>query len=221
MSRILIAEDEPRLSSFLEKGLRAAGYATTVCDDGIRAAAMARDDEFDLLILDIGLPGQDGFTVLRSVRAGGHKLPVLILTARDEVADTVTGLDIGADDYVTKPFVFEELLARVRARLRAGGEGGGDPLVLAAGGIELDVRTRRASAEEGDVELTAKEFSLLETFLRHPGQVLSREQLLSHVWGYDFDPGSNVVDVYVGYLRRKLGPERFETVRGMGYRLRA
>jgi DNA-binding response OmpR family regulator len=222
MSRILIAEDEPRLSSFLEKGLKAAGYATTVVDDGIRAAAMASDDDFDLLILDIGLPGQDGFTVLRSLRARGQKLPVLILTARDGIDDTITGLDIGADDYVTKPFVFEELLARVRARLRTGGEGGGgDALVLRAGGIELDVRTRRAGAEGGDVELTAKEFSLLETFLRHPGQVLSREQLLSHVWGYDFDPGSNVVDVYVGYLRRKLGSERFETVRGMGYRLRA
>ena len=222
MSRILIAEDEPRLSSFLEKGLRAAGYATTVCDDGIKAAAMARDDEFDLLILDIGLPGQDGFTVLRSLRARGVRLPVLILTARDEVTDTVTGLDIGADDYVTKPFVFEELLARVRARLRASTDssGGGDSMLLRAGGVELDVRTRRASAGEGDVELTAKEFSLLETFLRHPGQVLSREQLLSNVWGYDFDPGSNVVDVYVGYLRRKLGAERFETVRGMGYRLK-
>jgi DNA-binding response OmpR family regulator len=146
---------------------------------------------------------------------------VLILTARDEVADTVTGLDIGADDYVTKPFIFEELLARVRARLRAGaGEAGGDSLVLEAGGVTLDVRTRRASTEGADVELTAKEFALLETFLRHPGQVLSREQLLSHVWGYDFDPGSNVVDVYVGYLRRKLGSERFETVRGMGYRLK-
>jgi DNA-binding response OmpR family regulator len=221
MTRILIAEDEPRLSSFLEKGLRAAGYATTVCDDGIRAAAMARDDEFDLLVLDIGLPGQDGFTVLRALRARGERLPVLILTARDEVADMVTGLDIGADDYVTKPFIFEELLARVRARLRAGGgEGGGDSLVLEAGGVTLDVRTRRASTDGADVELTAKEFALLETFLRHPGQVLSREQLLSHVWGYDFDPGSNVVDVYVGYLRRKLGSERFETVRGMGYRLR-
>ena len=221
MSRILIAEDEPRLSSFLEKGLRAAGYTTTVCDDGVKTASLARDNEFDLLILDIGLPGQDGFSVLRALRARGEKLPVLILTARDEVSDTVTGLDIGADDYVTKPFVFEELLARVRARLRAGTEtGGDDSLVLSAGGIELDVRTRRASAGDGDVELTAKEFSLLETFLRHPGQVLSREQLLSHVWGYDFDPGSNVVDVYVGYLRRKLGAERFETVRGMGYRLK-
>jgi two-component system copper resistance phosphate regulon response regulator CusR len=220
MSRILIAEDEPRLSSFLEKGLRAAGYATTVCDDGVKAAAMARDDEFDLLILDIGLPGQDGFTVLRTLRGRGERLPVLILTARDEVADTVTGLDIGADDYVTKPFIFEELLARVRARLRVGGDNAGDSLVLEAGGVTLDVRTRRAATDGTDVELTAKEFALLETFLRHPGQVLSREQLLSHVWGYDFDPGSNVVDVYVGYLRRKLGSHRFETVRGMGYRLK-
>ncbi len=219
MSRILIAEDEPRLSSFLEKGLRAAGYATTVCDDGVKAAALARDSEFDLLILDIGLPGQDGFTVLRALRARGERLPVLILTARDEVVDTVTGLDSGADDYVTKPFVFEELLARVRARLRAPDSGDGG-LMLEAGGVRLDVRTRRAEVEDTDVELTAKEFTLLETFLRHPGQVLSREQLLSHVWGYDFDPGSNVVDVYVGYLRRKLGSERFETVRGMGYRLK-
>jgi DNA-binding response OmpR family regulator len=219
MSRILIAEDEPRLSSFLEKGLRAAGYSTTVCDDGVRCAAMARDDEFDLLVLDIGLPGQDGFAVLRAIRARGEKMPVLILTARDEVIDTVTGLDSGADDYVTKPFVFEELLARVRARLRAP-EQGESALELHGGGVRLDVRTRRAEVDGEDVELTAKEFTLLETFLRHPGQVLSREQLLSHVWGYDFDPGSNVVDVYVGYLRRKLGSERFETVRGMGYRLK-
>jgi DNA-binding response OmpR family regulator len=220
MSRILIAEDEPRLSSFLEKGLRAAGHATTVCDDGNTAVALASDDDFDLLLLDIGLPGRDGFGVLRDLRAKGVRLPVVVLTARDEITDTVTGLDLGADDYVTKPFVFEELLARVRARLRVGPEGG-TPLELRAGGVTLDVRTRRASTGDTDVELTAKEFTLLETFLRHPGQVLSREQLLSHVWGYDFDPGSNVVDVYVGYLRRKLGAERFETVRGMGYRLRA
>jgi DNA-binding response OmpR family regulator len=219
VSRILIAEDEPRLSGFLEKGLKASGYSTTVCDDGIRAAALARDDDFDLLILDIGLPGQDGFAVLRAIRARGERLPVLILTARDEVIDTVTGLDSGADDYVTKPFVFEELLARVRARLRAP-DAGVSGLALEAGGVRLDVRTRRAEVGDADVELTAKEFTLLETFLRHPGQVLSREQLLSHVWGYDFDPGSNIVDVYVGYLRRKLGAERFETVRGMGYRLR-
>ena len=219
MSRILIAEDEPRLSSFLEKGLRAAGYNTTVCDDGVRCVTLARDADFDLLILDIGLPGQDGFAVLRALRSRGERLPVLILTARDDISDTVTGLDSGADDYVTKPFVFEELLARVRARLRVPdtGESG---VELAAGGVRLDVRTRRAEVGDDEVELTAKEFTLLETFLRHPGQVLSREQLLSHVWGYDFDPGSNIVDVYVGYLRRKLGSERFETVRGMGYRLK-
>jgi DNA-binding response OmpR family regulator len=218
MSRILIAEDEPRLSGFLEKGLKSAGYSTTVVDDGIRCASLARDDDFDLLILDIGLPGQDGFSVLRTMRSRGERMPVLILTARDEVVDTVAGLDSGADDYVTKPFVFEELLARVRARLRAP-DGGDSGLELEAGGVRLDVRTRRAEIDGDEVELTAKEFTLLETFLRHPGQVLSREQLLSHVWGYDFDPGSNVVDVYVGYLRRKLGSDRFETVRGMGYRL--
>ena len=219
MSRILIAEDEPRLSSFLEKGLRAAGHTTTVCQDGVEAAAMAVDDDFDLLILDIGLPGQDGFAVLRALRGRGSQMPVLVLTARDEIADTVTGLDLGADDYVTKPFVFEELLARVRARLRSTGGEAGEAMTFDVGGIHLDVRTRRAEAGGEVVDLTAKEFALLETFLRHPGQVLSREQLLSHVWGYDYDPGSNIVDVYVGYLRRKLGQERFETVRGMGYRL--
>jgi DNA-binding response OmpR family regulator len=220
VSRILIAEDEPRLSSFLEKGLKAAGYSTTVVDDGLRCAAIAHDGDFDLLILDIGLPGQDGFAVLRTIRGRGEKLPVLVLTARDEIEDTVTGLDLGADDYVTKPFVFEELLARVRARLRSP-DAGDAGLELSAGGVRLDLRSRRAEVGDVDVELTAKEFTLLETFLRHPGQVLSREQLLSHVWGYDFDPGSNIVDVYVGYLRRKLGAERFETVRGMGYRLKA
>jgi DNA-binding response OmpR family regulator len=147
MSRILIAEDEPRLSSFLERGLRSAGYSTTVCDHGTRCAAIARDGEFDLLILDVGLPGQDGFAVLRALRARGEKLPVVILTARDEVVDTVTGLDSGADDYMTKPFVFEELLARVRARLRAPDQSD-SALDLEAGGVRLDVRTRRADTGE-------------------------------------------------------------------------
>jgi len=219
MIRILIAEDEPRLSGFLDKGLRAAGYNTSVCDDGNRCAELARDGEFDLLILDVGLPGQDGFQVLRTIRGRGETLPVVVLTARDEVGSTVTGLDSGADDYVTKPFVFEELLARVRARLRTPAIGD-SALQLEAGGVRLDMRTRRATVAGNDVELTAKEFTLLTTFLHHPGQVLSREQLLSHVWGYDFDPGSNIVDVYVGYLRRKLGGQRFQTVRGMGYRLK-
>ena len=220
MNRILIAEDEPRLSSFLEKGLHAAGYVTTLADNGEAAALMARDDEFDLMILDIGLPRLDGFEVLRRVRDGGNRLPVVVLTARDDIGDKVAGLDGGADDYVTKPFRFEELLARVRVQLRDDSRTAQET-VLRAGPVSLDIRTRRASVGEAEVDLTAREFTVLETFLRHPGQMLSREQLLSHVWGYDYDPGSNVVDVYIGYLRRKLGDDVIETVRGMGYRLRS
>ena len=217
MNRILIAEDEDRLSAFLEKGLRANGFATTVAADGATAVALARDDDFDLLILDLGLPGLDGLTVLRTMRAQGQRMPVVILSARGEVADKVTGLEHGADDYVSKPFRFEELLARVRVRLRD--EGMAEQTVLRHGGLALDLRTRRADVEGRTIELSAREFTMLEVFLRHAGQVLSREQLLSHVWGYDYDPGSNVVDVYVGYLRRKLGKDRIATVRGMGYAL--
>jgi DNA-binding response OmpR family regulator len=217
MTRVLIAEDEERIVSFLQKGLRAAGYSTVAVDTGPDAVALARDDAFDLLILDLGLPGLDGQEVLRRLRERGEKMPVIILTARDGVDDTVTGLESGADDYMTKPFRFEELLARIRLRLRS------DPLpdttVLSAGGVSLDLRARRVSVGSRVEELTAREFALLEVFLRHAGQVLSREQLLSHVWGYDFDPGSNVVDVYVRYLRRKLGDDVIQTVRGMGYRL--
>jgi two-component system, OmpR family, copper resistance phosphate regulon response regulator CusR len=215
MSHILIAEDEPRIASFLQKGLAANGFATSVADDGHEALLRARSGEFDLLILDIGLPGKDGFTVLRELRRGCSMLPVIILTARDAVTDTVAGLDGGADDYVTKPFRFEELLARVRVRLR--GEDAREETVLRAGDIALGLRTRRVEVDGCSLELTAREFTLCETFLRHPGQVLSREQLLSQVWGYDYDPGSNIVDVYVGYLRRKLGGHRIRTIRRMGY----
>jgi two-component system, OmpR family, response regulator QseB len=218
MNRILIAEDEPRLSSFLEKGLGAAGYATTVVADGGAASLMARDEDFDLLILDIGLPGKDGFTVLREVRNASQRMPVIILTARDELDDKVGGLEGGADDYVTKPFRFEELLARVRARLRE--DTGGESPVIRAGQIALDPRTRRVVVHGEDLELSAREYSMLEVLMRHPDQVMSREQLLSQVWGYDFDPASNVIDVYIGYLRKKLGSEAIETVRGAGYRLR-
>jgi DNA-binding response OmpR family regulator len=218
VTRILIAEDEERIVSFLEKGLRANGYATTVAPTGTDAAALARDDLFDLMILDLGLPGMDGHEVLRAIRHRGETLPVVILTARDGVEDTVQGFEGGADDYVTKPFRFEELLARIRVRLRAEPAPGATS-VLEAGPVALDLRTRRATVDDSVVELTAREFALLETLLRHAGQVLSREQLLSHVWGYDFDPGSNVVDVYVRYLRKKLGDGVVETVRGMGYRL--
>jgi DNA-binding response OmpR family regulator len=219
VNRILIAEDEARLASFLEKGLKANGYVTTTVVDGPTAIAVARDDDFDLLILDLGLPGLDGMTVLRTLRAQGQHMPVVILSARDDVQDKVAGLEHGADDYVSKPFRFEELLARVRVRLRE--DGTREQTVLRAGDVALDLRTRRASVDGRTVELSSREFTMLEVFLRHHGQVLSREQLLSHVWGYDFDPGSNVVDVYVGYLRRKLGRDRIATVRGMGYALEA
>jgi len=217
VTRILIVEDESRIVSFLEKGLRANGYTTVAVGDGDSAVALARDDTFDLVILDLGLPGRDGRDVLREVRARGDRMPVIVLTARDGVDDTVGSLEQGADDYVTKPFRFEELLARIRLRLRD--DAIVESTVLTAGAIQLDLRSRRASCGDRTIELTAREFALLETFMRHPGQVLSRTQLLSHVWGYDFDPGSNVVDVYVRYLRQKLGDGSIETVRGMGYRL--
>lgn len=217
MNRILIAEDEPRITAFIEKGLRAAGMTPTVVGDGRAAYDYAMTGGFDLMILDIGLPVVDGFAVLKQLRTAGSDIPVVILTARDSITDTVAGLEGGADDYMAKPFRFEELLARIRLRLRE--ERAADSMVLHHGGLTLDLRTRRATADGRTVELSAREFALAETFMRHPGQVLSREQLLSRVWGYDFDPGSNVVDVYVRYLRRKLGGERFATVRGVGYRL--
>lgn len=217
MSAILIAEDEARIAAFIEKGLRAAGLSTTIARTGPDALAYASNGVFDLMVLDIGLPGMDGFAVLETLRGQGSTLPVIILTARDSVTDTVAGLEGGADDYLAKPFRFEELLARIRLRLRD--QVSGQTMVLGHGDLTLDLRTRVAGVAGRQVELSAREFALLETFLRHPNQVLSREQLLSRVWGYDFDPGSNVVDVYVRYLRNKIGSERISTVRGAGYRL--
>ncbi len=219
MNRILVAEDEPRIAAFLDKGLRSNGFAVTIVDDGDDALHLASSDAFDLLVLDVGLPGRDGFTVLRDLRERDSSLPVIILTARDGVEDTVAGLEGGADDYVAKPFRFDELLARVRARLRT--DRSSEQTVLEASGAALDLRTRRLSVDGRSADLTAREFALAEVFFRHPGQVLSREQLLSSVWGYDYDPGSNVVEVYVRYLRQKLGVERITTARGMGYRLEA
>ena len=219
MSRILIAEDEQRIASFIERGLKANGYTTSVVADGESALSLARTGQFDLMILDLGLPRQDGLAVLHALRDEGTALPVVILTARSSVKEVVTGFEGGADDYITKPFSFDELLVRVRARLRF--ERQPETTILRAGDAELDLRTRRASIEGKTVELSAREFALAEAFFSRPGQVLSREQLLSGVWGYDFDPGSNVVDVYVGYLRKKLGKDRIVNVRGMGYRLDA
>ncbi len=217
MARILIAEDEARIASFLEKGLRANGFTTLIVADGPTAASAARDADFDLVILDLGLPRQDGLEVLAEIRRRGDRLPVIVLTAREAVPDRVAGLEGGADDYVTKPFSFEELLARIRVRLRDSGTD--ETTLLREGSVTLDLRTRRATVDGRSVELTSREYALLEVLLRHPDQVLSREQILSHVWGYDFDPGSNIVEVYVRYLRKKLGDDVIETVRGMGYRL--
>ncbi|MDQ3629344.1 MAG: response regulator transcription factor [Actinomycetota bacterium] len=220
MRRILVVEDEPRIAAFIEKGLRAEGYTPTVATDGITGFDYAMSGEFDLTILDIGLPGMDGFELLSRLRGSGSSMPVIVLTARDSGSDTVRGLEGGADDYVAKPFRFAELMARVKLRLRTRTEAGGDSAVtLEHAQVQLDLRTRQASVGGRIIDLSAREFALAEVFLRHPGQVLTREQLLSHVWGYEYDPGSNVVDVYVGYLRRKLGSDLISTVRGMGYRL--
>lgn len=217
MTHILLAEDSPRIASFVTKGLRANGFTVTHTGSGDDALHIALHEQVDLLILDIGLPGKDGFEVLETLRGSGSTLPVLVLTARDSVQDTVTGLDMGADDYMAKPFSFDELLARVRRRIRPAGEAAAQS--LSHGDIHLDLMTRRVTVNGQEHDLTAREFAMLEMFLRHPGQVLSREQLLNSVWGYDYDPGSNVVDVYVRYLRKKLGDGAIATVRGMGYRL--
>ncbi|MEA5466834.1 response regulator transcription factor [Leptothoe sp. PORK10 BA2] len=224
MYKILIAEDEPRIASFIQKGFSAHGFITTVAQNANEAITQILEANFDLLILDLGLPDKDGHEVVSELRGQGVTLPIIILTARDDIDDKVTGLEGGADDYVTKPFRFEELLARVRLRLKQSASPTvgttADEKSLRVANIELNLHTRRAHVGNQIVDLPAREFILAETFFRHPGQVLSREQLLDRVWGYDYNPGSNIVDVYVGYLRKKLGSDLIETVRGAGYRLR-
>jgi len=222
MAQILIVEDEQRIASFVAKGLRAEGHQPTVVGDGRAGLDEALSGRFDLMVLDIGLPGLDGFEVLDQLRSQGSRMPVIILTARDSVTDTVAALDSGADDYMAKPFRFAELMARVRLRLRAADVTEVRPHeeILHVAGVVLDRRTRRVSVHGKVLDLSAREFALAEIFMLNPGQVLTREQLLDHVWGYDFDPGSNVVDVYVGYLRKKVGSAAIETVRGVGYRFR-
>ena len=220
MSSILIVEDEPRIAGFIAKGLKSAGFTSETTPSGETGAALAVHGDFSLIILDVGLPDIDGFEVLERIRGQGVATPVIMLTARSSVTDRVAGLEGGADDYMPKPFSFEELLARIRLRLRTEPEPArASANYLEHRGLLLDYRTRRVRVDGRWVDLSAREFTLAEVFLRNPGQVLSREQLLSNVWGFDFDPGSNVVDVYVSYLRNKLGKQRFETVRGMGYRL--
>jgi DNA-binding response OmpR family regulator len=217
MSTILIAEEEQRISSFLERGLTANGFTTEIAESGDEALRLALSGRFDLMILDLGLPKMDGLEVLRHLRQENEELPVIILTAREDVRDTVAGFEGGADDYVTKPFRFQELLARVRVRLRS--ERNPASTSIRVGDMKLDLRTRQAIVAGETFDLSAREFTLAEVFFRHAGQVLSRQQLLDLVWGYAFDPGSNVVDVYVGYLRGKLGKHRISSLRGMGYRL--
>ncbi len=220
MTHILIVEDESRITDFLAKGLQASGFTTTPASNSADATAIALDGNIDLMLLDLGLPGQNGLDLLKDLRGQGFQAPVIILTARSGIDDKVAGFELGADDYLTKPFRFEELLVRIRARLRPNPVASEpNASVLTCGDIALDLRTRRVTVRGKPIDLSAREFTLLETFMRHPEQVLSRQHLLDLVWGYDYEPGSNVVDVYVGYLRKKLGSQLIETVRGMGYRL--
>ncbi|GAB3293665.1 response regulator [Epidermidibacterium keratini] len=220
MSHILIAEDAERISSFIEKGLRSAGYLTTVADNGETALLLARTGAFDLVVLDIGLPRLSGFEVLQRLRDEGHEVPVIVLTARDTVGDTVAGLEGGANDYMTKPFEFAELLARIKLRIRDVETTGSESEGLEAAGLHLDVRSRRVSGDGVLADLTSREYAVLELLMRNPGQLLSRDQILDRVWGFDHDPSSNVVEVFIRALRRKIGEHRIETVRGLGYRLR-
>lgn len=220
--RILVIEDERTLAGFIDQSLRAEGHAVTVCNDGDSGEAAALTGDYALVVLDLTLPGKDGLDVLAGIRARLPDLPVIVVTARTAVEQRVEGLDRGANDYVTKPFSLEELLARVRAQLRAPGQR--EASVLETADIRVDLKTRRVHRDGHEVELTAREFELLAYLMRHPDQVLSREQILNAVWGFDFDPGTKVLEVYVGYLRRKLGDgdgtDPIETVRGVGYRLR-
>ncbi|MEM8831582.1 MAG: response regulator transcription factor [Cyanobacteria bacterium P01_G01_bin.19] len=222
MKQILIVEDESRIAAFIEKGLKAKGYIPTIASDSVEALSLALGCEFDLALLDLGLPGEDGLSVLEQWRGQGVNFPVIILTARDDVMDKVSGLQAGADDYMTKPFSFAELLARIETRLRNDRHPAPakQKMQLQQGEMMLDLRTRTVHIGDRPIELPAREFTMMEVFFRHPGQVMTRQQLLDLVWGYDYDPGSNIVDVYVGYLRKKLGNKCIETVRGMGYRLK-
>jgi two-component system, OmpR family, response regulator len=215
--RALVVEDHAKLASLIRRGLSEEGYAVDVAPDGPQALVRATATEYDVIVLDVMLPGLDGFEVCRRLREQTVQAPVLMLTARDGVDDRVAGLDLGADDYLTKPFAFDELLARLRALTRRGAIE--RTPVLEVGPLRLDPRARQVWRNGEEVELSAKEFALLETFMRQPGQVLSRFELLEHAWDFAYENKSNVVDVYVRYLRRKLGRSTIETVRGAGYRL--
>jgi two-component system OmpR family response regulator len=220
--RLLVVEDEARLALLLKRGLEEQGYVVDVTGDGAEALWLATEAAYDTVVLDVMLPSLDGLEVTRRLRSGGRWAPVLLLTARDGIDDRVAGLDAGADDYLVKPFSFAELAARVRALVRRGQVE--RPAVLEVGELRLDPARRQAWRGQQRLDLSPKEFALLELFLAHPGVVLTRTRILEHVWDFAYDPASNVVDQYVGYLRRKIdrpfGQQDLETVRGVGYRLR-
>ncbi len=222
-TRVLVVEDSVKMAAVLRRGLEEEGYAVDVAGTGLDAVWMATENPNDAIVLDVMLPDIDGFEVCRRIREGGSWAPVLMLTARDAVEDRVEGLDVGADDYLTKPFAFRELTARLRALVRRGP--GERPTVLRVGDLVLDPATRQVRRGEMRLDLTAKEFSLLEYLMRHPDEVLSRMDLIEHVWDFAYDGGSNVVDVYIKYLREKIdrpfGVRSIQTVRGAGYRLKA
>jgi DNA-binding response OmpR family regulator len=222
MQRIMLAEDSSRIASFIIKGLSSSGYEVEHISDGDKVLPALKKGKYDLLILDIGLPNREGLSILEELRGTGNDLPVIVLTARDSVETTVASFQTGADDYMSKPFSFEELLVRVKTRIRtksAEPTAESSNSVLSKGNISLDIVSRRVRVGPNEHELTAREFMMLELLIKNPGQVISREQMLDRVWGLDHDPGSNVVDVYIRYLRQKLGAEAITTVRGSGYKL--
>jgi DNA-binding response OmpR family regulator len=222
--RILLVEDEAGIADFLRRGLESDGYVVTWAADGEEGEVLALGGDFDLVLLDVMLPGRDGLEVLASIRRSLPSLPVILLTARGQVEDRVRGLDSGATDYVTKPFSFDELAARIRAHLRHPDGDGDPPTRLEVGDISLDLVRRRVRRAGVEIALSSTEFELLAFLARHPDHVLARRQILKSVWGYDHDPGTNVLGVYVGYLRKKLArsgsPAPIETIRSVGYRLR-
>ncbi|NSW56269.1 MAG: response regulator transcription factor [Armatimonadetes bacterium] len=220
--RILVAEDEKKTAGFIRKALEEQGFSVTLAPDGDQAFDLATSESFDVIVLDIMLPGRDGLSILRALRDRHNTVPVLLLTARSELGERVEGLNLGADDYVTKPFFMEELVARVQALMR---RASGEKLsIIRSGDLVVNLITREVKVGERTVELTTREFNLLEYLMRSPGRVYARTQILDHVWGYDFDPNTNLVDVYIQRLRKKLSPEGdqqfIETIRGVGYRFR-
>lgn len=223
MKRILIAEDATRIASFISKGLTAKGYSVSHVADGAEVIPTLNDGKFDLLVLDIGLPNKDGLAILEELRGTGNEIPVIVLTARDSIDATLASFQGGADDFMPKPFSFDELVARIERRIRSSPSNSSKApdSSLSVGSVTLDLLSRRVRSSGKEFELTAREFTMLELLMRNSGLIISREQLLSRVWGLDHDPGSNVVDVYVRYLRQKLGPDSIETVRGLGYRFKA